>query len=137
MSNFHPIVGALAADVTNSEMLPIAVAASVLRGLRRTLDKVTGAIDNVEDGPTAEEECRVQKCARGSQQTAYDKVPLVVGRIQAKRRWIGFCEIQAGGRAGSMGNTNGLLCRNTCVDWCSTCVEFCSHTAQRSKRQTV
>ena len=42
-------------------MLPIAFATSVVRGLRRTLAEITGAVDNVEAGPPVEEECPVQK----------------------------------------------------------------------------
>ena len=36
-------------------MLPIAIATSVQRGLRRTLEEVTGPVDNAEAGPTVEE----------------------------------------------------------------------------------
>ena len=73
MSSCHPIVEALVADVTNPEMLPLAFATSVLRGLRRTLEEVSGAVDNVEAGATVEEECALQNSARGSGQTACDE----------------------------------------------------------------
>ena len=63
MTNCHPIVEAMTATVINSETLPMAFAASVLRGLRRTLEEVTGAVDSVEAGLTVEEECPVQKSA--------------------------------------------------------------------------
>ena len=49
-------------------------ATSVLRGLRRTLEEVTGAIDSTEAGPTVEEECPVQKLAGESGQASYDEV---------------------------------------------------------------
>ena len=64
----------LAANVTKPEMLPISFATSVLRGLRRTLEDVTGAIGNSEAGPTVEEECLVQKLARESGRLSYDEV---------------------------------------------------------------
>ena len=49
---------------------PIPFATSVLRGLRRTLDEVTRAIDSTEAGPTVEEECPVQKLASESGQVS-------------------------------------------------------------------
>ena len=67
------IVEEIAASVTNPEMLPISFATSVLRGLRRTLEEVTGAVDNAEAGPIVEEECPVQKLAYESGQTSYDE----------------------------------------------------------------
>ena len=56
--------------------MPIFFATSVLRGLRRTLEDVTGAIDSAEAeaGPTVEEECPVQKLAREPGQVSYDQV---------------------------------------------------------------
>ena len=47
----------LAARVKNHEVSSIAFATSVLRGLRRTLEGITAAVDDVEAGPTVEEEC--------------------------------------------------------------------------------
>ena len=73
MTHCHPVVEELAASVTHPEMLPIAWATSVLRGLRRTLEVINGAVDNVEAGPTVEEECAVQKHAHESGQTSYDE----------------------------------------------------------------
>ena len=73
MTNCHPIVEELAASVPNPEMFPIAFATSVLRGWRRTLAEVTGAVDNVEAGPTVEEECPVQKHAHESGETSCDE----------------------------------------------------------------
>ena len=43
-----------ASRTTNPEMLPTAFATSVQRGLRRTLEEVTGPVDNAEGGPTVE-----------------------------------------------------------------------------------
>ena len=48
---------------TNPGTSPILFATSVLRGLRRTLEEVAGAIDSTESGPTVQEECPVQKLA--------------------------------------------------------------------------
>ena len=45
-----------------------------MRGLRRTLEDVTGAIDSAEAGPTLEEECLVQKLARELGHRSYDEV---------------------------------------------------------------
>ena len=67
------LVEEIAPSVTNPEMLPISFATSVLQGLRRTLEEVTGAVDNAEAGPTVEEECPVQKLAYKSGQTSYDE----------------------------------------------------------------
>ena len=53
--------------------MPISFATSGLRGLRRTLGKVAGAIDSAEAGPTVEEECPVQKLAR-ERHVSYDEV---------------------------------------------------------------
>ena len=55
-------------------MLPISFATTALRGLRRTLEKVTGAIDSTEAGPTVEEECPVQELARELGQVSYDEI---------------------------------------------------------------
>ena len=63
MTNWSPIVEELESSSTNPGTSSFLFATSVLRGLRRTLEKVTGAIDNTEAGPTAEEECPVQKFA--------------------------------------------------------------------------
>ena len=49
MTNCRPNVEELESSVTSLEMLPVAFATSVLR---RTLEEVTGAVDNVEAGPT-------------------------------------------------------------------------------------
>ena len=73
MTNCHSIVEELAASVTNPGMLPISFATSVLRGLRRTLEEVTGAVDKAEAGPTVEEVCPVQKLAHESGQTSHDE----------------------------------------------------------------
>ena len=48
-----------AASVPKLEVPAIALATSVLRGLRRTLEEITGVVDAVEAGPTVEEECPV------------------------------------------------------------------------------
>ena len=61
MTNCHPIVDELFSSFSNPEMVPISFAASVLRGLRRSLEDVTGALDSSEAGPTVEEEWLVQK----------------------------------------------------------------------------
>ena len=52
--------------------LPVVFTTSVLRGLRRTLEDVTEAIDRFEAGPTVEEEC-VQKLAHDPGQISYDE----------------------------------------------------------------
>ena len=46
MANCHPIVEELAASVKNHEVSSVAFATSVLRGLRRTLKEITGALDD-------------------------------------------------------------------------------------------
>ena len=48
----HPIVEELGSSSTNPGMLPISFATSFLRGLRRALEEVTGAIDSADAGPT-------------------------------------------------------------------------------------
>ena len=58
MTNCPPNVEELESSATNPGPSPMLFATSVLRGLRRTLEEVTGAIDSTEAGPTAEEECR-------------------------------------------------------------------------------
>ena len=55
-------------------MLPVSFAISVLRGLRRTLEEVTGAIDSTEAGSTVEEECPVHKLAGESGHVAYGEI---------------------------------------------------------------
>ena len=72
MTSCHPIVVQLAASVKNSKMLPVAFATSVLQGLRRTLDEIIGAIDDVEAEPTVEEECSAQKNVYESGQVSFD-----------------------------------------------------------------
>ena len=50
------------------------LATSVLRGLRRTQDEITGAVDAVEAGPAVEKECPAQrKDAYESGQACYDE----------------------------------------------------------------
>ena len=49
-------------------------ATSILRGLRRTLEEVAGAIDSTESGPTVEEECLAQKLASEPGQVSCDEV---------------------------------------------------------------
>ena len=51
MTNCPPIAEELESSSTNPGMLPISFATSVLRGLRPTLEEVTGAIDSAEAGP--------------------------------------------------------------------------------------
>ena len=74
MTNCHPIVEELESSSTNPGMLPISFASSVMRGLRRTLEEVTGAIDSTEAGPTVEEVYLVQKVAREPGQVSHDEV---------------------------------------------------------------
>ena len=69
-----PIVDELESSSTNPGMLPFSFATSVLRGLRRTLEEVAGAIDSTEAGPTVEEGCPVQKRASEPGQVSYDEV---------------------------------------------------------------
>ena len=64
----------LRSSSTNPGVLPVSLATSVLRGLRRTLEEVTGAIDSTEAGPTVEKECPVHKLADESGQVAYDGI---------------------------------------------------------------
>ena len=64
MTNCHPTGEKLAASVKDHDVPAIAFATPVLRGLRRTLEEITGAVDDVEAGPIVEEECAVQKLAR-------------------------------------------------------------------------
>ena len=66
MTNCYLIVEELESSSTNPGMLPISSATSVLRG--RTLEEVTGAVVNVEAGPTVEEECLVRTFARELEQ---------------------------------------------------------------------
>ena len=53
------------------EASSIAFATSVLRGLRRTLAEISGAVGNVEAGPN-EKQCAVQKHAHESGHMSYD-----------------------------------------------------------------
>ena len=55
MTNCHSTVEEHESSSTNLGMLPISFATSVLRGLRRTLEEVPGAIDGAEAGPTVED----------------------------------------------------------------------------------
>ena len=91
MTNCHLIVEELESSATNPGMLPISLATSVFRGLRRTLEEASGAIDIGESGPIVEEECPVQKHAREPGQVSYDEViglpldpKLVVDAIKEK-----------------------------------------------------
>ena len=65
MINRHPIVDELAASSTNPGMLRISFVTSVLRGLRRTLEVVKGAIDSTEVGPTRTTGRSSVSCFRG------------------------------------------------------------------------
>ena len=71
MTSCHPIVEEFASNSTNLGMLPISFASSVVRGPRRTLKDVIGAIDSAEAGPTVEEECFVHKVTREFGQISY------------------------------------------------------------------
>ena len=89
----RPIVEELELGSTNLERRRFLFATSVLQGLRRTLEEVTGAIDSTEAGPTVEEECLVQKLAREPGQVSYDEVTglpnhpkLVADAIKGKLR---------------------------------------------------
>ena len=74
MTNCHPIAEELDSSSTNPGTSPILFATSVLRGLRRTLEEVAGAIDSTETGPTVEGECLVQQLASEPGQVSYDEV---------------------------------------------------------------
>ena len=74
MTNCSPIVEELESSSTNPGTSPILFATSVLRGLRRTLEEVTRAMDSTEAGPTVEEEFLVQKLAGESGQVSCDEV---------------------------------------------------------------
>ena len=84
MTKCHPIVFILHQVLQFFEMLPIAFATSVLRGLRRTLEEVAGTVDNAEAGPTVEEQCSVQKHAHESGQTSYDEAT----RLLLHPKWL-------------------------------------------------
>ena len=73
MINCHLIVEDLAASVKDHEVPPAAFATPVLRGLRRTLEEIIGAVGAVEAGPTVEEECPAQRHAYESGQGHYDE----------------------------------------------------------------
>ena len=64
----------LESSSTNPGKLSISFATSVLRGLRRTLEDVAGAIDSAEAEPTVEEECPVQKLASELGNISHDEV---------------------------------------------------------------
>ena len=74
MTNCSPIVEEPESSSTNPGTSPILFATSVSRGLRRTLEEVTGAMDSTEAGPTVEEEYPVQKLAGESGQVSFDEV---------------------------------------------------------------
>ena len=57
ITNCSPTVEELESSSTHPGTSPILFATSVLRGLRRTLEEVTGAIDSAEAAPIVEEEC--------------------------------------------------------------------------------
>ena len=63
MTTSLPNVDELESSSTNPGMSPISFATSVLRGLRRTLEEVAGAIDSTKARPTVEKQCPVQKLA--------------------------------------------------------------------------
>ena len=69
----RPIVEGRAAGVKNDEVSSTAIATSVLRGLRRTVEEITGAVEYVEAGPSVEEECPAQRKANESGQAHYDE----------------------------------------------------------------
>ena len=73
MTNCHPIVEELAASVKTHEVPSIAFATSVLRGLRRTLEEITGAVDAVEAGSNVENECPAQRNAYESGHAHHDE----------------------------------------------------------------
>ena len=100
MTKCHPIVEELAASVTNPEVWPTSFATSALRGLRRTLEEITGAVDNAEAGTTVEEECPVQKLACEPGQTSYDEatgLPLdpkmVADPMRKLQVYLGFLRV--------------------------------------------
>ena len=99
MTNCHPIVEELESSSTNPGMLSNSFATSVLRGLRRTLEEVSGAIDSAEAGPTVEEECPVQKLAREPGQVSYNEVtglpldPKLVADV-IKEELMFMCKLQ-------------------------------------------
>ena len=73
MAKCHPIVEELPASVNNHEVSSIAFATSILRALRRPLEEITGAADDVEARPTVEEECSAHRNAYESGQAFYDE----------------------------------------------------------------
>ena len=74
MTNCPSIVEELKSSSANPGKSPILFATSVLRGLRRTLEEVAGAIDSTEAGPTVEEASPIQKLASEPGQVSYDEV---------------------------------------------------------------
>ena len=74
MTNCSPIFDELRSSSTNPGVLLVSFATSVLRGPRRTLEEVTGAIYGTAAGPTVEEECPVHKLAGESGHVAYDDI---------------------------------------------------------------
>ena len=74
MTNCPSIVEELESNSTNDGTSPVLCATSVLRGVRRALEEVAGAIDSTEAVPTVEEECLVQKLLGESGQASYDEV---------------------------------------------------------------
>ena len=74
MTSCSPIVEEFRSSSTNNGVFPVSFATSVLRGLRRTLEEVTGAMDSTEAGSTVEEECPVRKLAGESGHFSYDDI---------------------------------------------------------------
>ena len=68
-----PIVEELESSSMNPGTSPILFATSVLRGLRRTLGEVTGAINSAEAGPIVEEVYPLQKLASEPGQVSNDE----------------------------------------------------------------
>ena len=74
MTNCYPNADEFEPSSTNPGIFQISFATPVLRGLRRTLEEVTGDIDSTSAGPTVEEECLVQKLASEPGQVSYEEV---------------------------------------------------------------
>ena len=77
MTNCNPNVEELAAGVQNHEVSSIAFVTLVLGGLCRTLEDITGAVDDVRDGPTLEQECFAHRKAYESGRAYYDETTLL------------------------------------------------------------
>lgn len=63
MAHHHPMIEELAASVTDHEVPAIASATSILRGLPRTLEEITGPVTTIEEESQTQTDCTLTPSA--------------------------------------------------------------------------